>query len=67
MRNMIDANNLPTPIIGPWSGSTAIRSPFQRNVVNIRTGYQDEAAAMVRWLTTGENYYTRISALYRTV
>lgn len=39
------------PFVGAMSGADALRIPFQRNVVNLRASYQQEAELMVDHLT----------------
>lgn len=48
------------PLIGPYTGSSLLRSPFPqiRNVINIRVSYDDETAAII-------NYFLNYRAILR--
>jgi len=62
--DMIRTANI--PLIGPYSGSRLLRSPFSelKNVINIRASYDDEVAAVVKYLITYKMVF-RIGVLYQ--
>ncbi|CAJ0902668.1 hypothetical protein R20233_04813 [Ralstonia sp. LMG 32965] len=56
------ANPAGVPFFAPYSGATALREPFARNVFHVRAGYNDETAAIVQQIrTTG---LRRIAVVY---
>ncbi|WP_343548455.1 ABC transporter substrate-binding protein [Ralstonia sp.] len=56
------ANPAGVPFFAPYSGATALREPFARNVFHVRAGYNDETAAIVQQIrTTG---LRRIAVIY---
>jgi adenylate cyclase len=58
----INTNNI--PLVGAYTGASFLRDPFQRNVINIRSSYNDETAAMVNYLQNTRGI-SRISIFYQ--
>ena len=52
------------PFIGPFTGAELLRTPFQRNVVNVRGSYFQETELMVERLTADLGL-TRIAILFQ--
>ncbi|KAL9650595.1 hypothetical protein ABK040_006396 [Willaertia magna] len=52
------------PLIGSFTGARWLRTPFYKNVINLRASYDDETAAMIDWLVN-EQLITKISILYQ--
>nr|CAG4714127.1 unnamed protein product [Naegleria fowleri] len=52
------------PLIGSFTGVGWLRKPFYPNVINLRSSYDDETAAMVDWLINIK-LIRRISILYQ--
>jgi ABC-type branched-subunit amino acid transport system substrate-binding protein len=57
------ALNYSIPLVGGFTGTPSLRSPFQRSVINIRAGYYDETAAMVNYLVN-KRQVRRISIMF---
>ena len=58
------ANPAGVPFFAPYSGASALREPFARNVFHVRASYNDETAAIVQQIhTTG---LKRIAVIYTT-
>jgi len=56
------ANPAGVPFFAPYSGASALREPFARNVFHVRASYNDETAAIVQQIhTTG---LKRIAVIY---
>lgn len=56
------ANPSGVPFFAPYSGASALREPFARNVFHVRASYNDETAAIVQQIhTTG---LKRIAVIY---
>ncbi len=56
------ANPAGVPFFAPYSGASALREPFARNVFHVRASYNDETAAIVQQIhTTG---LKRIAVVY---
>ncbi|KAG2373940.1 hypothetical protein C9374_011605 [Naegleria lovaniensis] len=52
------------PLIGSFTGVGWLRTPFYPNVINLRSSYDDETAAMVDWLINVK-LIRRISIMYQ--
>ncbi|KAG2388056.1 hypothetical protein C9374_000906 [Naegleria lovaniensis] len=52
------------PLIGSFTGVGWLRTPFYPNVINVRSSYDDETAAMVDWLINVK-LIRRISIMYQ--
>ena len=59
-RVLADAN---VAMVGPYTGGEPLRSPYNPYIFHIRAGYGDEAAAMVKMLTSVG--ITRIGVMYQ--
>lgn len=52
------------PFIGPFTGAEFLRSPYKRNVINVRASYFQETETMVARLV-GDLGVTRVAILYQ--
>lgn len=58
------ATDAGVPFIGPFTGAEFLRSPYKKNVVNVRASYFQETEAMVEHLTK-DLMITRIAILFQ--
>ena len=58
------AVNASIPLIGPYTGTDALRKPFRYFAVNLRASYADEINALMNYITTCTSY-TRFSVFYQ--
>ena len=52
------------PLIGPYTGTADLRVTFNKYVINVRSGYNDEAVAMLKLLVETKRL-KRISMIYQ--
>ena len=52
------------PFIGPFTGAAFLRNPSLRNVINVRSSYDQETEAWIEHLTTDLGV-SRIAILYQ--
>eukprot|EP00667_Euglena_gracilis_P000658 EG_transcript_658 len=52
------------PYVGPYSGADSLRTPFQREFVNIRASFNDEVVAMASFLVQNSRVQ-RVACLYQ--